>query len=845
MNEQQATEVNPVGEMLAQVRDSDQLSNVVTFLREPPGLYLSLLVVGFFLYYVGRVVFGSTDKGMARNEQKKQRRALMSELNFHKKAGNFHGMGEVYERLGNRDKAMECYKKGGNAVDQARLFREMGERSKAKNILETSNEWEELARMAAEDGEWQTAAVAFEESGKTLSAAEAYERAGDMVRAARLYEAGGMDSKAGELLAAGGGRNAAEILERDLRTSALRGKGAAMSDSDVGRLKRCLEIWAKEGEYQRAFDFAKEMEQWKFAAQLAKRLPPSEELAEICMMGDQHQAAAEIYRQIGQDKQAALVLAQYHQQKDELIEAGRYFEEAEEWLAAADLYYTMNNLAKAGELYERAGDNRQAAEMFAAAGDAERAAALYKEAGEYDMAARAFEQLGDLTQQAESLASAGDSLGAGKLFYEAGLLDKAIRMLQQVGSESADYRESRVMLGEIFVKKGDRPGARAALGKALENVTLSPDTVHGYYLLAKLEEMDGNIDEARSLYERVNAESYGYQDVAMRLKAIADGKVLGRSKAGKSGSAQAISDANTRTMASDVDQSARTQASDMVSSGPGGAADPNARTMASVAPTENRYTLKGALGRGGMGVVYDAIDETLKREVAYKALPDDLKEHPKAAKNLMEEARSAARLSHPNIVQVFDAGKDERGYFIVMEKIEGETFDKIIRSRRISVPGVVNIARQICAALAHAHSRHIVHRDLKPSNLFWTNDKMIKLMDFGLARTYDEEVGKVQTRTAGTPYYMAPEQIRGDAISPQTDIYALGCVLYELLCNRPPFTEGELTYHHVHTPPEDPRKYREEVSETLSQIVLKCLEKAPEDRYASADDVSQALAKAG
>lgn len=841
MNEEKATEVNPVGEMLDQLRGSDQLGQVIDFLREPPGLYLSLLVVGFFLFYVGRALFGSTEKGMERGARKKQRRAMLNELEVQKKAGNFQGMGEVYERLGNREKAMECYKKGGHAISQAHLYREQGERGKAKSILESAGEWEELARLSAEDGEWQIAAKAFEEAGKTLSAAEAYERAGDRTRAARLYEQGGMDAKAGELLADVGGREAAEILERDLRTATLRGKGAAMSESDISRLKRCLEIWAKEGEYQRAFDFAREMEQWKFAAQLAKKLEPSEELAEVCVMGGQARSAAEIYRKIGEPKQAALVLAQHHQQKDELIEAGRYFEEAEEWLAAADIYYTLSNLTKAGELYERAGDNRQAAEMYAAAGEAEKAAALYKEAGEYDMAARAFEQLGDLSQQAESLASAGDSLGAGKLYLEAGLLDKAIRMLQQVGSESADYGESRILLGEIFIKKGDRPGARAALGKALEGISLNTESVHGYYLQARLEEMDGNIDEAKDLYERVNAESYGYQDVPMRLKAIADGKVIGRSKAGSSRAASAA-DPNARTQASNVDQSARTQASGLDA---GGVNDPNQRTMASVAPTDNRYTLGEALGRGGMGVVYAAVDETLKREVAYKALPDDLKEHPKAAKNLMEEARSAAKLSHPNIVQVFDAGKDERGYFIVMEKIEGETFDKIIRSRRISVPGVVNIARQICAALSHAHGRHIVHRDLKPSNLFWTSEKMIKLMDFGLARAYDEQVGKVQTRTAGTPYYMAPEQIRGEPISPQTDLYALGCVIYELLCNRPPFTEGELVYHHVHTPPEDPRKYREEVSEDLAKIVLKCLEKTPEDRYASAEEVSQALAKAG
>jgi len=253
--------------------------------------------------------------------------------------------------------------------------------------------------------------------------------------------------------------------------------------------------------------------------------------------------------------------------------------------------------------------------------------------------------------------------------------------------------------------------------------------------------------------------------------------------------------------------------------------------------------LEEEIGRGGMGVVYKAIDRTLKRAVAYKALPADLQGHPKAAENLLTEARAAAQLSHPNVVQVYDAGKDERGYFIVMELVEGEPFDKILRSRKLSVAGAAGVARQICAALNHAHSRRIVHRDLKPSNLIWTKDKLVKLMDFGLARAYQDTVGKVQTRAAGTPYYMAPEQIRGEAVGPRTDIYALGCVLYEILCNRPPFTEGELTYHHVNTEPQDPRKFRPEIPGELAKLVLKCLAKKPEDRPASAEEVAKALAQ--
>ncbi len=263
---------------------------------------------------------------------------------------------------------------------------------------------------------------------------------------------------------------------------------------------------------------------------------------------------------------------------------------------------------------------------------------------------------------------------------------------------------------------------------------------------------------------------------------------------------------------------------------------------AAAGPSEGaRYVLRQEIGRGGMGVVYLADDLLLKRAVAYKVLsPDRLSGG--GAQNLLAEARAAARLSHPNIVQVYDAGRDENGFFIVMELVTGDNFAQLLEERKLSVPGAVLVGRQICAALAHAHERRIIHRDLKPSNLIWTPEKRIKLTDFGLARAFEDSQGKVFTRPAGTPYYMAPEQILGEPVDPRTDLYSLGCVIYEMVTRCGPFGGGSSIHHHLSSRPDDPRSLRPEVPEKLAEVILHCLEKEPERRPRSAREVGKALA---
>jgi len=227
----------------------------------------------------------------------------------------------------------------------------------------------------------------------------------------------------------------------------------------------------------------------------------------------------------------------------------------------------------------------------------------------------------------------------------------------------------------------------------------------------------------------------------------------------------------------------------------------------------------------------------LDRVVAFKVLPDALKENPKALKNFLREAKSAAQLNHPNIVTVYDAGEQDGVYYIAMEYVDGNTLKEIVKARgKISCSGTVHVLAQMCEALSYAHEQKIVHRDIKTANTMWTRDRKAKIMDFGLAKVI-EEVRNHTTVVSGTPYYMSPEQTLGKNVDHRNDIYALGVTIFELVTGTLPFREGNLPYHHVHTPPPDPRELNPELPSMLQRIILRCLQKDPDARYGTAREI--------
>jgi serine/threonine-protein kinase len=279
-----------------------------------------------------------------------------------------------------------------------------------------------------------------------------------------------------------------------------------------------------------------------------------------------------------------------------------------------------------------------------------------------------------------------------------------------------------------------------------------------------------------------------------------------------------------------------------------------------IGETFGNYRVTQLIGEGGMGVVYLAEHPGIGRRAAVKVLRPGLTDNPELTKRFFNEARAANAIRHPGIVEVFDCGTTPSGTsYIVMELLEGENLSARLRDKgRLPIADARRIAAQTASALAAAHTAGIVHRDLKPDNLFLVPDyrdataELVKVLDFGIAKLgldgQQGSNGSVRTRTGsvmGTPAYMSPEQCRGTReIDHRTDIYALGVILFEMLCGRPPFVSegfGEMVHLHISAAPPAPRTINPQIPEDVERLILWCLAKEPTERVQTMTDVHAAL----
>jgi len=249
-----------------------------------------------------------------------------------------------------------------------------------------------------------------------------------------------------------------------------------------------------------------------------------------------------------------------------------------------------------------------------------------------------------------------------------------------------------------------------------------------------------------------------------------------------------------------------------------------------------RYRIVKELGKGNMGVVYQAHDPQIDRMVALKVLRADRVASEDFVARFLKEAQAIGRLSHPRIVTVYDVGEDHGSIYIAMEYLKGEPLNEILQKGGLSLEQAVDIVIQVAQALDYAHKEGIVHRDIKPSNIILTPDHKVKLTDFGIARIEDSTAG-YQTQAGeilGTPIYMSPEQVTGKKADGRSDIYSLGVLFYEMIVGRRPFTGSNLAaiFHSItHDTPESPAAADPFISRTLSDHVMMCLEKLPANRF--------------
>ena len=261
-----------------------------------------------------------------------------------------------------------------------------------------------------------------------------------------------------------------------------------------------------------------------------------------------------------------------------------------------------------------------------------------------------------------------------------------------------------------------------------------------------------------------------------------------------------------------------------------------------------KYQITGFLGAGGMGMVLKGVDSTIDRAVAIKLLPPELSDDENSLQRFQAEARSAAKINHPNIVTVYEIGEDKSTHYLAMELVPGGSVsDAMKKHGRYEIAEATRIISEACLGLSSAHRHGLVHRDIKPANLLLTDEGLVKVSDFGLAKPTDDDALSM-TKTGqilGTPSFMSPEQCQSNAVDGTSDVYSLGATYYSLLTGKVPYHERnsivQVMFAHCNSEPPDPTEHRDDLPESCKRIISRAMAKDPKDRYPSMDEMEADL----
>jgi len=700
--------------------------------------------------------------------------------------------GEAWEKAGDARAAVTAFKRAGAPALAGDLYLRRGQFSLAAREFETADLNDKAADAWFKAKDYRAAAELFVKLDKPKEAGLAYDRLGDKAKAAEYMEHFFQlqyDMARGDLLQI---RDACELAAR-----------AAGYLKDGGNAAEAASLYKKCGYRKRA-------------AELYKEVGMLEEAAEIYVAAGKPMQAARLYDSMGDQTRALKFRGEARLARGDKAEAAADFAAAGEHLRAAELFMDIGEQTKAAAAYEKLGDTRMAADLYRSTGDLDAAGKAFESGGDYNQAAELYREAGDTRGELRVSKAGNNWYRVGEIFLQHKRHEDALAAFQRVDPTDARAEDANMMQGDILrqLKRYDLSFAkyRSVLGDARPD----KNNVDLLYKMAGTAEEAGSTLQAIQIYQSILGVDYYFRDVGKRVAKL-------QAQEGSSGApgVDVMNMAPSEAMhAMEQSRSARN---------------------ASVPTQHGRYRIESEIARGGMGIVYKAMDTVLERPVAYKILSGNLKENDVAVKYFLREARAAARMAHPNIVTVFDAGEQDGEYYMAMEYVEGQTLKALINRQGAFPEKLVRyIMVHVCRGLAFAHERGLVHRDIKPGNLMLTRDRAVKIMDFGLAK-FVESVHGNHTRAIGTPYYMSPEQIVGKELDGRSDIYSLGVSMFECATGQVPFSKGDLSYHHLHTDAPKAKDLNARLSDELSDIIFKCMCKSPADRFRSANELLAAV----
>lgn len=792
------------------------------------------------------------------------------------KRGEFVAAAEAYESAELWREAIAAYEKAGELSRAAEVAEKIGENVRAIELYESGQNYEMAAARAAAEGLreragrlYHSAAEKAQEQNSFRKAAGLFEKANDYERAGKLYETLRQEQEALRCYERAGAADKVEqILKRIGNSQGGSGQGAA---ADL--VLRSSEMLAKQGKFREAAEALENAGEFIRAGEMYEKAGEWERAGEVFFRAERIPQAEACYRKSSDKTKTADFLARTAQHRGDWKAAGGYFLEAQKPNQAIDAYKKAKDFLSAAHVYEDLKRYLMAAEMYSSAHEFRAAGEAFAKGHDWRNAAECFENCGELTQAMEAYATAGNFFRAGVLALRSGDSAQAIDYLQRVLPTSADWKLATGYLATAFFNQNRINMAQELFEKVADQIVPSAETASIFYAYARLLEKE-DPEQSLVMYRRILSVSVSYGDVGERVGHLEKMLTEQASSGGRTSQPDPIAEDEEQEDEPLVQPNSRQQVqaqpkptasdSDSIFVSPTVATrqatqGPKSSRQDTQAPEtrfgeEGRYTILNELGRGACAIVYKAFDEHLAREVALKTFSLSRNAGPGKEDIFLHHARLLARLTHPNIVTVYDCGHMNYLYYIAMEYVPGENLRQLIKRRGpLSLDELRQMFTQVASAVEYAHGQDILHLDMKPSNVLLRTTGDVKVVDFGVSKLLLEAAtgmnddGNSQFTIVNTPQYMAPEQITGNAADVRTDIYALGLTLFFLLTGRTPFEAkkvadpAEITRMQLHSSFPLPSMLRATLPSKLDMIFVRCTQKNPADRYTAIEEMMKDL----